>query len=470
MKLNNTVIKKTKIISTMGPTFESKEMIKEMFSRGVNVVRLNTSHGDFEEHGARIENVKAVRKEMDLPVSILLDTKGPEIRVHTIENKKMTVRKNDELTIKYKEEIEGKDGVFSVTYEDLGNTVKEGQLIMIDDGKLTLRVTSVNEAAGEVKTIAENNHYIGTKKAVNVPGADLTLPFIAEHDEGFIKWGIKQGIDYVAASFVRDANDIKELRTLLDENGGSHVMIMSKIEALKAIENLNEVISASDAIMLARGDLGVEIPYWEVPFYEKLIIDKCRAWGKPIVIATQMLDSMMDNPRPTRAEVTDVYYAAISGTDATMLSGESASGDFPKEAVETMATINKEAENNFNYLRAFESAYSFVESSNAESAYKVAKKALVSDAKYILAFSEKGRLVNALSRFRPNAIILGLIADEKIINKFGAHYGVYAQHQTDLTIYNDDKACIAIAKEAGIKKGGKIVIANKHEFRTVRID
>ncbi len=187
MKLTNTLVKKTKIISTMGPTFETPEMIKEMAARGVNVVRLNTSHGDFEEHGARIDAVKAVREELDLPISILLDTKGPEIRVHTIENKKMTVTKGDTLTIKFNEEVVGKDGVFSVTYTDLGTTVTEGQLIMIDDGKLTLKVTSIDLAAGEVKVLAENNHYIGTKKAVNVPGADLTLPFIAEHDEGFIK-------------------------------------------------------------------------------------------------------------------------------------------------------------------------------------------------------------------------------------------------------------------------------------------
>ncbi len=470
MKLQNTLVKKTKIISTMGPTFETEENIRDMLARGVNVVRLNTSHGDYEEHGARIANVKKVREELDLPISILLDTKGPEIRVHGIENKKMTVTKGQELTIKYTEEVEGKDGVFSVTYRDLGTTVSEGQLIMIDDGKLTLKVASVNTEAGEVKVVAENNHYIGTKKAVNVPGADLTLPFIAEHDEGFIKWGIEQGIDYVAASFVRDAKDVEELRTLLNNNGGSEVMIMSKIEALKAIENLNEIIAASDAIMLARGDLGVEIPYWEVPFYEKLIIDKCRAWGKPVVIATQMLDSMMDNPRPTRAEVTDVYFAAKSGTDATMLSGESASGDFPKEAVETMATINKEAERNFNYLRAFESAYAFVESSNAESAYKVAKKALTSDAKYILAFSQKGRLIKALSRFRPNAIILGLVGEESLVNKFGSHFAVYAQHQADQSAYNDDAKVIEIAKAAGVQTGERIVVANAKEFRTIRVN
>lgn len=469
MKLENTLMKKTKIISTMGPTFETEEMVREMFKRGVNVVRLNASHGDYEEHGKRIETVKKIRKELNLPISILLDTKGPEIRVHTIDNKKMVVKAGDELTIKYDEEIVGKDGKFSVTYDNLGNTVKENQVIMIDDGKLTLRVKKIYLKKGEIKVIAENNHYIGTKKAVNVPGADLTLPFISEYDKNFIKWGIKQGIDYVAASFVRDVNDLKDLRKLLNDNDGSDVLIMSKIEALKAIENLNEIISNSDAIMLARGDLGVEIPYFEVPFYEKLIIDKCRAWGKPIVIATQMLDSMIENPRATRAEVTDVYFAAISGTDATMLSGESASGNFPKEAVETMAKINQEAEKNFDYLRAFESAYAFVESSNAESAYLVAKKSLTTNIKYILAFSEKGRLIKALSRFRPNAIIIALVKDEKLINKFGANYGVYAKYLNDHSIFSDDEKIIEIAKKIGIKNSEKIIVANKSIFRTVRI-
>lgn len=470
MKLKNTLIKKTKIISTMGPTFNGEWMIKEMLQRGVNVVRLNTSHGDIQEHGLRIKDVKKVRKEMDLPITILLDTKGPEIRVHTIENKKMIVKKNDELIIKYKEEVIGKDGVFSVTYKDLGLTVKPGQLIMVDDGKLTLKTLSVDLEAGEVKVLAENNHYIGTKKAINVPGADLTLPFIAKHDEDFIKWGITQGIDYVAASFVRDAKDMIELRELLDKNGGKNVLIMPKIEALKAINNLNEIIALSDAIMLARGDLGVEIPFFEVPFYEKLIIDKCRVWGKPIVIATQMLDSMIENPRPTRAEVTDVYYASISGSDATMLSGESASGEFPREAVETMSRINLEAEHNFNYLKAFESAYAFVESSNAESAYKVAKKALTSDSKYILAFSSQGRLINALSRFRPNAIIMALIENKDIINKYGVHYGVYAQYQEDQKAFYDDDKVIEIAKKLGLEVGRRFIVANKTEFRTLVVN
>ena len=467
MKIANTVLKKIKIVSTMGPTFQEEADIRVMFKNGVNVVRLNTSHGDIEEHQERIDSVKKIRKEMDLPISILLDTKGPEIRVHEIANKKMPVKQGEKLTIYCKKEILGENGSFSVTYHDLAKSVEPKKVIMVDDGKLTLEVVSKDEENGVVVVEAKNTHYIGTKKAVNVPGADLTLPFIDEHDTKFIKWGVEQGIDFVAASFVRNEQDLIDLRKLLDDNGGERVKIISKIEALKALENLNEIIAKSDSIMLARGDLGVEIPYQEVPFYENLIINKCRAWGKPIIIATQMLDSMISNPRPTRAEVTDVYYAGISGTDATMLSGESASGDFPKTTVETMATINLEAEKNFDYLRAFEDAYAYVESSNAESAYLVVRDALISDAKYILAFSEKGRLINALSRFRPNAIIIALVKDVQSVNKYGAHFGVYAQHQNDMDAFYDDNKVIEIANELGIEKGSNIIVANKKEFRTI---
>lgn len=469
MKLNNTFIKKTKIIATAGPTFETEELMEKMFKNGVNVVRLNISHGDQEEHGKRIKAIKKVRAKLDLPISILLDTKGPEIRIHQIEGGKIKVKRDELLQIYCKEEIVGKNSKFSVTYNDLANTVKIGQLIMVDDGKLSLIVKNIDQKNGIVTVKAENNHFIGTKKAVNIPGADLTLPFLNTHDKDFIKWGIKEGIDYVAASFVRNQKDLIDLRKFLDQNGGTEVLIMSKIEALKAIENLNEIINHSDAIMLARGDLGVEIPYYEVPFYEKLVIEKCRAWGKPIVIATQMLDSMMENPRPTRAEVTDVYYAAIAGTDATMLSGESASGDFPLEAVETMARIDLEAEKNYNYLDSYEKAYAYVDSSNAETAYLVAKQALTNDAKYVAVFSEKGRMINALSRFRANAIILGFIKDKNKVNKFGSTYGVYAQHHTNLSDYNDDKKVRKLLIDAGIKKNAKVLLATKKEFRKITV-
>ena len=473
MNFKNTKIKNTKIVATMGPTFDTQEEIRKMLMLGVNVVRLNTSHGDFEEHGNRIKNLKAVRKELNLPVSILLDTKGPEIRIHAIENKKMNVKINDKLIIHSHEEILGSIkeniGNFSVTYTDLSKTVKKDQLIMVDDGKLTLKVTDIDVKKGLVTTIAKNNHFIGTKKAVNIPGAILTLPFIAKYDKDFIIWGIKQGIDWVAASFVSSANDIQELRILLDNNDGKNVKIMSKVESLKSIDNINEIIIKSDGIMLARGDLGVEIPYYKVPFYENLIIQKSRAWGKPIIIATQMLDSMMDNPRPTRAEVTDVYYAVQSGTDGTMLSGESASGNFPLDSVETMSTINLEAESNFDYLRAFDIGYATTQSLNANIVYELAKTALTKNVDFIIIFSEKGRLVNALSRFRPPQPVLALIKTKSLVTEYGPMYGVYAQYHSNLKDYHSNDKIKNIALEAGIDEGSIILVAIKDEQKIIKI-
>lgn len=468
MKLFDT-LNKTKLTSTMGPTFEKEETIKKMLLAGVTTVRLNTSHGDFDEHGERIRLVKKVRKELDLPISIMLDTKGPEIRVHEIENKKMEVKRGVTLKIHSKKEILGKDNAFSVTYTKLAQSVKKGSKIMIDDGKLELEVKSISVPTGVVTVTALNNHFVGTKKAVNIPGADLDLPFLGKRDKEFIKWGIKKDINVVAASFVRNEEDVIELRKFLDANGGQKVMINSKIEALKAIENLNGIIRESDSIMIARGDLGVEIPYYKVPFYTQLLVSKARAWGKQVIIATQMLDSMMDNPSPTRAEVTDVYYSTMIGADSTMLSGESASGDFPLEAVKTMNRINKEAESNFNYVDAYNMALAVTPSENAEAAFQIAKEVLSNDIKYILAFSEKGRLLNALSSFRASVPIFGLLKDSKKLYDFGMTYGVYAQHHASQKDFNDDAKVIKIAKEIGIKKGTKIIIAKKDSFRTLRI-
>ncbi len=468
MNFKNTTLKKTKIIATTGPTFEQLDVMREMFKAGVNNIRLNISHGDKAEHLVRIKNAIKLRKELNLPITIILDTKGPEIRVHTIDNKKMEVKQGDTLRIHSHEEILGKNGEFSVTYKDLTKSVKKGSEILVDDGKLSLVVESVDAKKGIVVVRALNTHYVGTKKAVNVPGAELTLPFMAAHDKDFIAWGIKEGINCVAASFVRSAKDVQELRKFLDAHGGKNVSIMSKIEALQAINNLNEIIVASDAIMIARGDLGVEIPAWEVPFYEKLMISKCRAWGKPVVVATQMLDSMTNNPRPTRAEVTDVYYAAISGTDSTMLSGESASGNFPLEAVRTMARINMEAEKNYNYLQSFEEAYSYVPSANAESANKIAQATLMNDIKLIVAFSEHGRSIKVLSRFRTKPPILALIKDEKLVNTFGFYYGIYAQHHANMNDYKSDTKVKALVKAAGISSG-KILVANKNDFRIISL-
>lgn len=469
MKITNTIFKKTKIIATAGPTFETEERMTELFKKGVNVIRLNTSHGDIEEHQGRLDMAKKVREKLQLPVSILLDTKGPEIRIHEIKDGKMKVDIGQKLTIYSGKEILGQNNEFSVTYKDLLKTVDVGQIIKVDDGKLILKVIDKDYSKNAVVVESQNKYDVKTKKGVNIPDSNLTLPFISEYDKKIIKWGLKNDIDYVAASFVRDGKDVIELRKLLDNNGGKNVQIIPKIESSQAIRNLNEIIRLSDGIMLARGDLGVEIPYYEVPFYEKLIISKCRALGKPIIIATQMLDSMINSPSPTRAEVTDVYYAAISGTDATMLSGETASGNFPEASVSTMARINIEAEANYDYQNSYEQAYSYVDSLNADSAYLVARHALLKDQKYIFAFSEKGRLISALSRFRPNAIIIGLIKDKAQETKFGINYGVYLKHHNNQDDFKSDEKVSKIAISVGLKPGTKILVANKNEFRVIKV-
>ncbi len=468
MNFKNQFKKNIKIVATTGPTFETEEMMTEMFKNGVNTIRLNMSHGDFEEHGKRITNARKVSKELDLPISILLDTKGPEIRTHKFENKKAEFKFGQKVKIYTKEEILGTSEAFSVTYKDLPNIVTKGQKILCDDGKLTLEVLKSDPETGVVTVISKNNHYLSNNKAVNVPGVKLTIPFISTKDRKSIEWGLDNDIDYIAASFVSDAKDIEQIRKILVKKGKEDVQIISKIESLQAIDNLNEIIEASDAIMLARGDLGVEIPYEKVPFYEKLIINKCKTFGKPIIVATQMLDSMMDNPRPTRAEVTDVYYAGISGTDATMLSGESASGNFPTDAVEVMATINKEAEKNFEFQTAYEQAYTYVKSANAETSYAVAKLALEENVNYIFALSTKGRLIKALSQFRPKATIIGLVDNKRLTTHFGIWYGVYAKQVKSLkNLYEDKDAIKAIAKELGIK--GKIIVATAKEYKLIKV-
>lgn len=466
MNFKNQKATRTKLIATMGPTFEETSIVKDMLMGGVNVVRLNTSHGNYEEHGARIATVKKLREELNIPVSILLDTKGPEIRLHKFEGKSVPVVEGTELIIHTKEEILGNEKEFSVSYTKLAETVEPGQVILCDDGKLTLEVIEIQEG-GKVKVVAKNTHKLSNNKAANVPGAVLDLPFIGERDAGFIKWGIEQGIDYVAASFVNTKNDMIELRNLLDSNGGKAVQIMPKIESLFAVGNLNEIFAMSDAVMIARGDLGVEIPYQEVPFYQKLIINKARAFGLPVVTATQMLDSMVDNPRATRAEITDVTYAVETGSDATMLSGESASGDFPREAVEVMKTVHAESEKHFNHRTAFEQAYAYVPSTNAETAYKIAEISLNDESiRAVFAFTDQGRLVKALSTMRTKAHIVGMTSNEDILYSFGANYNVY-MHKANMSKFSDDAAIKEYAAEMGIK--GKVIVANKTEFRVVKL-
>lgn len=335
-------MRKTKIICTLGPASDNKEIITELINSGMNISRHNFSHGTYEDNGEKINMVKEIRQEINKPVEILLDTKGPEIRTGKFKGDKVTLVEGTPYTLVCGEEILGDNTICSISYKELCEDVKIGDSILIADGLVGLEVQSIEE--NKIHCIVKNSATIGNFKNVNVPGVVTKLPAVSEKDLEDIKFGIKMGIDIIAASFVRKAEDVLEIKKVLYGNGGGHIKIFSKIENHEGVENIDEIIRESDGIMVARGDLGVEIPLEKVPFIQKTIIHKCNKAGKMVITATQMLESMTKNPRPTRAEVSDVANAVIDGTDAVMLSGETASGDYPVEAVTIMRRVIEKTE------------------------------------------------------------------------------------------------------------------------------
>ena len=340
-------MRRTKIVCTMGPNTDNRETMKALVENGMNVARFNFSHGDHEEQKNRMEILKSVRKELGKPVAILLDTKGPEIRTGLLEDHKKVTLKEGEEFILHTEEIIGNEKECSITYEGLAKDVQEGNCILIDDGLIALQVKEVN--GGNIVCRVINGGELGERKGVNVPNVKVKLPAITEKDKEDIIFGIQQNIDFIAASFVRSADAIREIRQILAEHHAESIEIIAKIENAEGMENLDEIIAEADGIMVARGDLGVEIPAQEVPHIQKMIINKCNENYTPVITATQMLDSMMRNPRPTRAEVTDVANAIYDGTDAIMLSGETAAGKYPVEALKMMGEIAENTEQYMDY-------------------------------------------------------------------------------------------------------------------------
>lgn len=328
---------KTKIICTLGPASDNKEVMIKLINSGMDISRHNFSHGTYEENGSKINLIKELRSEMDKPIQILLDTKGPEVRTGKFTGDRVTLVEGTNYTVVCGEDILGDETICSISYKDLYKDVNIGDSILIADGLIGLEVKQINE--NKIQCIVKNTGTIGNYKNVNIPGVVTKLPAISKKDLEDLKFGIKIGVDIVAASFVRKAEDVFEVKKVLNENGGSHIKVFSKIENHEGVNNIAEIIEASDGIMVARGDLGVEIPLEEVPFVQKMIIRKCNMAGKPVITATQMLESMTNNPRPTRAEVSDVANAVLDGTDAVMLSGETASGKYPVEAVSIMKKI-----------------------------------------------------------------------------------------------------------------------------------
>ncbi|MFF2910204.1 MULTISPECIES: pyruvate kinase [Bacillales] len=450
-------MRKSKIVCTIGPASESLENIKKLILAGMNVARLNFSHGDFEEHGNRIKTIRQASAELNKTVAILLDTKGPEIRTGKLEVEPIELVQDEYLTLTT-EEILGNQSRISITYSELPNDVQVGSTILIDDGLIGLTVVDIQGT--EIKTRIVNGGTIKSKKGVNVPGVAISLPGITEKDTNDIIFGIEQDIDFIAASFVRKASDVLEIRELLEKHNASHIQIISKIENQQGVDNLDEILAASDGLMVARGDLGVEIPAEDVPLAQKLMIKKCNVAGKPVITATQMLDSMQRNPRPTRAEASDVANAIFDGTDAIMLSGETAAGKYPVESVLTMSRIAEKAESALDYREIFNKQQFAQETTVTEAiSQSVAISALDLNAKAIISSTVTGHTARVVSKYRPKAPIIAVTTQERTMRQLSLVWGVtpvYGQVATS----TDELLETALkgGKDSGLVQGGDLVV------------
>ncbi len=417
-------LRKTKIVCTIGPASQDEKIFKELVINGLNVARLNFSHGTHEEHRVKIETIKKIRKELGTSTAIMLDTKGPEIRTRDFENGQIELEAGKEFILTTRN-IVGTEEIASVTYEGFARDVKVGDSVLIDDGIISLEVIEVINDT-DLKCIVSNGGTVKNKKGVNVPNVKINIPALTERDISDINFGIEHDVDYIAASFIRKAEDVIAIRRILEQGNADHIMIISKIENREGVENIDEIINVSDGIMVARGDLGVEIPAEEVPLVQKKLIKKCNAAGKPVITATQMLDSMIRNPRPTRAEVSDVATAIFEGSDAIMLSGETASGSYPLEAVKTMNKIAKMIENSLDYEAILKSkSVGFSNSITDSISYATCRTCLDLKATAIVSATSSGYTAEAVSKYRPIAPIIAATESEYVMRKMSVYWGVY---------------------------------------------
>ncbi|MBZ5750174.1 pyruvate kinase [Metabacillus rhizolycopersici] len=452
-------MRKTKIVCTIGPASESIEKLSDLMEAGMNVSRLNFSHGDYEEHGVRIKNIREAAGKLNKNIAILLDTKGPEIRTNTMENGAIELEVGNEIIISMTEVV-GTADKFSVTYEGLIDDIHIGSIILLDDGLIELEVIGIDQSKGEINTKINNSGTLKNKKGVNVPGVSVKLPGITEKDAQDIVFGIEQDVDFIAASFVRRASDVLEIRELLEEHNATHIQIIPKIENQEGVDNIDEILEVSDGLMVARGDLGVEIPAEEVPLVQKELIRKCNALGKPVITATQMLDSMQRNPRPTRAEASDVANAIFDGTDAIMLSGETAAGIYPVEAVKTMHNIASRAEQALDYKQILSKRSAQVGTTITDAiGQSTAHTALNLGVSAIITPTESGHTARMISKYRPQAPIVAVTASESVARKLALVWGVYSRSgdhstSTDEMLENS----IAAAINTGLVSHGDLVV------------
>lgn len=452
-------MRKTKIVCTIGPASQSEEMLEKLIKAGMNVARLNFSHGDHAEHKARIDTIRKVSKRLGKTVAILLDTKGPEIRTHNMKDGLIELEKGSEVTVSMTE-VEGTPEKFSVTYENLINDVEEGSYILLDDGLIELQVKSIDKANGEVLCDVLNTGELKNKKGVNLPGVKVSLPGITDKDADDINFGISEGVDFIAASFVRRPSDVLDIRKLLEAKQNKNISIIPKIENQEGIDNIKEILEVSDGLMVARGDMGVEIPPESVPMVQKDLIRQCNKLGKPVITATQMLDSMQRNPRATRAEASDVANAIYDGTDAVMLSGETAAGQYPEEAVKTMRNIAVSAEAAQDYKKLLSDRTKLVETSLVNAiGVSVAHTALNLNVKAIVAATESGSTARTISKYRPQSDIIAVTPNAETARQCALVWGIFpvvkeGRKTTDALLNN----AVATAVETERVQNGDLII------------
>ena len=449
-------MRKTKIICTLGPSTDKDGVLRELIANGMNVARFNFSHGSHEEHKGRLDLLKSLREELGKPVAALLDTKGPEIRLKDFKNGTEMLEAGQTFTLTTRD-VEGTKEICSITYKDLPQDVAPGGTIMLDDGLIKLQIQTVNDT--DIVCTVLNNGKIKNKKGVNVPGVHLSMPYMSQRDKDDIIFGIEQGFDFIAASFVRTAQDVYEIRNLLNEYD-SNIRIIAKIENREGVNNIDSILAAADAVMVARGDLGVEIDFTELPGIQKTIIDRSFSFGKPIVTATQMLDSMIVNPRPTRAEISDVANAIYDGTSAIMLSGETAAGAYPVEALKTMSAIAERTEQEGFHLRGrtmdFNPGKISVSDATAHAACLTARDV---NAAAIVTVSESGTTARLLSKYRPQQPIIACVMKEQVQRQLSLSWGITSlmmplAHSTDELI----EMSTALAKENGFLHNGELAV------------
>ena len=449
-------MRKTKIICTLGPSTDKDGVLRELIANGMNVARFNFSHGSHEEHKGRLDLLKSLREELGKPVAALLDTKGPEIRLKDFKNGTEMLEAGQTFTLTTRD-VEGTKEICSITYKDLPQDVAPGGTIMLDDGLIKLQIQTVNDT--DIVCTVLNNGKIKNKKGVNVPGVHLSMPYMSQRDKDDIIFGIQQGYDFIAASFVRTAQDVYDIRNLLNQYD-SNIRIIAKIENREGVNNIDSILAAADAVMVARGDLGVEIDFTELPGIQKTIIDRSFSFGKPIVTATQMLDSMIVNPRPTRAEISDVANAIYDGTSAIMLSGETAAGAYPVEALKTMSAIAERTEQEGFHLRGrmMDSNPGKISVSDA-TAHAACLTARDVNAAAIVTVSESGTTARLLSKYRPQQPIIACVMREQVQRQLSLSWGITPlmmslAHSTDELI----EMSTALAKENGYLHNGELAV------------